>query len=91
MSDDLTVQVLVYGLTADENLQLEGYLTDPLEVGSADVAEVTNRGSADVRSRSGCAGIVMWLDGSYVRLLSPLMGSLLSLSPPKRGLLHQVC
>lgn len=46
MSDDLTVQVLVYGLTADESLQLEGCLTDPLEVGSTDVAEVTNRGSA---------------------------------------------
>src|SRR5688572_15363739 len=52
---------------------------------------VTNRGSAEVRSRSGCAGIVMWLDGSSFRLLSALIGSLLSLSPPKRGLLHHVC
>src|SRR6188768_4311541 len=52
---------------------------------------VTNRGSAEVRSRSGRAGIVMWLDGSSFRLLSPVIGSLLSLSPPTRGLLHHVC
>src|SRR5829696_8003500 len=39
---------------------------------------VTKRGSAEVRSRTGSAGIVMWLDGSSFRLLSPQIGSRLS-------------
>ena len=33
----------------------------------------------------------MWLEGWPVLALSPEIGSLLSVSAPKRGLLHQVC
>jgi len=45
LSEKNLLQILVGGLDADETLQLEGCLTDPLEA-DAEIANIANRGGA---------------------------------------------